>query len=250
LLGIVYWAVSGMLPDIYSGMFVKPSGSALIGSAPAGVQKEEINFIGPGGVGMNGVLLRTGSKHVVMINRATTGNIGDDWPMVEQIAKSGMSVFIYDYRGFGKSQGKPDTQGLLDDGLLAHDIMVGKLKYKYPDIVVYGRGVGAGVAAEIARRRASPAVILDAGYQNLMDVAKGRNALLSLYPANMLPARQYDNSAWMKDHGPALLLTGDDPMIPNAVTKQFYDGVAEPKKILQRDTDLMLKFLADNGVGY
>ena len=77
-------------------------------------------------------------------------------------------------------------------------------------------------------------------------MAKGKNPLFGIYPADLLPKQQYDNRAWAKEHALAMLLTADDPMIPNTVQKQFYDGIAEPKKILPRDYELMMKFIADN----
>jgi alpha/beta superfamily hydrolase len=234
LVGTAYWAGSLLIPDIFSQLLMKPSkqiGSGYSTAAPSGIEKEDVTFIGPGGVEMYGMHLQTGSKAVVMINRSTTGNLGDDWPLVEQLCKSGVSVFIYDYRGFGKSSGKPDEQGLLDDGLLAHDYLTGKLGYKKSNVILFGKGVGCGVATEIAQRREHAGVVLVSGYRNLNEVAKQRNALLGIYVADLMPQEAYDSSRWAKQHGSALLINANDPMIPAADTKRFYEQVAQPKKI-------------------
>jgi pimeloyl-ACP methyl ester carboxylesterase len=234
VLGAIYWAGSFAIPGMYDQLFLKPSkqiGPGYGQTLPSNVQKEDITFIGPGGVEMYGMHLQTGSKYVVMINRGTTGNLGDDWPLVEQLLKTGVNVFIYDYRGFGKSGGKADSQGLVDDALLAHDHLIGRMHYKREDVIVLGKGVGSGVAAEIAHRRPTAGVILISGYPNLTAIARQRNPLLSIYVADLMPKESYDSSAWAKEHNSALLLTADDPMIPADFTKQFYDRVAEPKKV-------------------
>lgn len=251
LLGVVYHLGSYMIPDMYNRLFLKPSkaqSSGYTASAPYGVSKELISFTGPFGVQLNGMLVQTGSKMVVLVNRATTGNLGDDWPLVEQLAKAGYSVFIYDYRGFGKSEGTPDVQGLIGDGLIAYDHLLGRLRYHRDDVILYGRGVGAGVAAEIAKRRTCRGVVLVSGYPNLHEVARARNPLLNIYAGDALPKESYDAAKWGQKHEPALLLTADDPMIPANITSHFYQKVTDPKKVEPlkgTDYEPVVRFIRD-----
>lgn len=251
LIGVAYWLGSLTIAGTYNNLFLKPSknqSSGYSATAPSGATKELISFTGPLGVQLNGMLVQTGSKMVVLVNRATTGNLGDDWPLVEQLAKAGYSVFIYDYRGFGKSEGTSDVQGLIGDGLLAYDHLLGRLHFNRDDVILYGRGVGAGVAVEIAKRRTCRGVVLVSGYPNLHEVARARNPLLSIYTGDFLPKESYDGAKWAQKHDPVLLLTADDPMIPAHLTSQFYQKVTEPKKtepLKGTDYEPVVRFIRD-----
>jgi alpha/beta superfamily hydrolase len=206
-------------------------------NVPSSMAQENTFFVGPGGVKLDALFVHGSSKDIVLINRDTAGSIADDAKLVEALGKIGASVFIYDYRGIGRSEGKRDARGALDDALLAHAYIHGILRYDYKNIIFYGKGVGAGIAAELDRRIPGKCTVLVSGYNDLKKVAKQKNPLLNLYPDSMLPQVALQIAPWAKQHNPTLLSTSDDSVIPPAVSNAFNESVADPKKVVTMKKD-------------
>lgn len=233
IIAIMYGALWLSLPSLYSALFLQPStqlGKAYKEKAIRSVQKEELKVPGPQGSKLDAWFFKSAtSKPLVMINGATLGNIGDNFPLAESLVSSGYSVFMYDYRGFGKSDGTASLTGLLDDALLAHDYVVGKLGYPAKEIVLYGQSVGSGIATTLAQRHESAAVVLESSYPSLFDVARSRNILFKLYPDPLMPEPQLSSASFATSGHPRLLLVNrQDKMIPEGSSAQFASRLTPP----------------------
>lgn len=250
LLGGIYGLGALGLGDAFNAAFAGPGSESKQEAqitVPQGMGKERAFFIGPGGVKLDALFVHGSSKDVVLINRDTAGSIASDAKLVEALAKTGVSVFIYDYRGVGASEGKRDVRGVLDDALLAHAYVHGILRYDYGNIILYGKGVGAGLAAELDRRFPGKCTVIISGYDNLLNVAKQRNPLFNIYPESLMPEQATQIPAWAKQHtGQAMLATTDDAMIPPAVSKAFNETVQEPKKDGAATVNAIVRFVNDH----
>lgn len=250
VLGGLYGLGALGLGDTFGQTFSGPAGPAgdVHVNIPSAMGQEHAFFIGPGGVKLDALFVHGPSRYVVLINRDTAGSIASDANLVEQLAKAGLSVFIYDYRGIGKSEGKRDVRGVLDDALLAHAYVHGTLRYDYGEIIFYGKGVGAGIAAELDRRFPGKCAVLVSGYDDLTQVAKGRNALFKIYPESLMPQLALEIPSWAQHHNDTVLvLTADDAMIPPAVSNAFNETVVQPKKVASgKGIDAIVSFIKDN----
>lgn len=98
------------------------------------------------------------------------GNAGDlsGWKFAtEDLTAIGYSVFIIDYRGYGKSSGKISEQGFYIDAETAYAYLLNTRTYKPAEVIIYGRSVGTGVAVELAARHKPRALVLESPYTSL-----------------------------------------------------------------------------------
>lgn len=96
------------------------------------------------------------------------GELIDDWRTeFDPLLKSGFDVLLVEYRGYGRSKGKPSEEGLISDGVWFFD----ELKKRGSKVILYGRSLGGGVAVGVAAQRGADALILQSTFASLVDLA-------------------------------------------------------------------------------
>ncbi len=85
-----------------------------------------------------------------------------------EFTRNGYDILIVDYRGFGKSKGKISEKGLIDDGWAT--FTYAKQQWPEDKIILYGRSLGSGIAAQIAAKSQPKMLILETPYTSLPDV--------------------------------------------------------------------------------
>ncbi len=98
------------------------------------------------------------------------GNIGDRVTSIRTFHDVGLDVFIFDYRGFGKSSGTPDEQGTYTDARAAWDHLVHERGLPAGDIIIFGRSLGGAVATELAGHVAPRALVLESTFTSAGDM--------------------------------------------------------------------------------
>ncbi|MBV9495482.1 MAG: alpha/beta fold hydrolase, partial [Acidobacteria bacterium] len=125
-----------------------------------GVQPEDVWFQAADGVKLHGWLFRANGPLIVWFH-GNAGNITDRASTAAELAKRGVSVFVFDWRGYGKSEGTPSEKALFQDALAAYDAM------KREDVVLYGESLGGPYAAYVATQRNARAVIIENSFPSL-----------------------------------------------------------------------------------
>jgi len=123
------------------------------------------------------------------------------------------NVFVFDYRGFGKSEGLPDEQGLIEDGHAAME-KLNELSGTVPgDVVVIGRSLGGGPASKTAIDLGAKALVLHSTYAALDDLCASKMPYL---PVRLLLRTRFRTSDWIAEFkNPILLAHGTaDKLIP------------------------------------
>ncbi len=111
------------------------------------------------------------SKGVVLYFHGNGGNLAGWGGIAEDFLSRNYDLIIYDYRGYGKSTGKIQSQeDLLKDALYAYDYT--KERYAESKIILYGRSLGTGLAIYLAKEKNPKKLILETPYNNFTDVAK------------------------------------------------------------------------------
>ena len=119
------------------------------------------------------------------------------------------SVYLVNYRGYGKSEGKPSEAGLFSDALAIYDTLASR----HQSISAYGRSLGSGVAVFLAARRRLEQLILLTPYDSVAAVAQ---RIYPMFPVRFLLKDHFDSAALASDIGiPVLLATAErDREIP------------------------------------
>lgn len=195
-----------------------------------------------------------GGKQVVLFSHGNGGNLTNRIPLIAMFLKDGVSVFIYDYQGYGRSEGRPGLATIIDDGNAAFNWLIAEQGYEEREVILFGESLGTGVSCQLAARRqkaqveaASAAaaqrrvgqmqvggIILQSAYSSLADLACQKILWLRLYPRSLFK-EQLDNAEVLaRPHAPLLLVHGDkDRLIPVSHSERIYSEALEPKTFVR-----------------
>lgn len=141
--------------------------------------------------------------------------------------QAGISVLIFDYRGYGGSTGKPSEPGLIKDGLTAHDWLVRRFPGR--PIAYFGRSLGGAVAARVALERQPQRLILESVFTSVPEMA---GKVFPIPGIGLLAKTQWNAlNAIGKLEMPLLMIHGDaDEVVPYAMGQQVFKASAAKEK--------------------
>lgn len=202
----------------------------------AGIATEEVTFATGNGNVLHGLLYkRTGSNRVFLFSHGRGNNIYvGGLPKARQYLACGGSVFIYDYQGYGRSQGRPSVEKACDDGLAAYDYLIEHEHYSPDQIIGVGESLGSGITMWLSERRSFAAIIIHSGFSSLKQAAIDKMPLLSLYANQLSKFQTLDNIKVLRRiHPPLLIIHGNaDTTIGAHHAKALYQQAIEPKQLL------------------
>ena len=169
-----------------------------------------------------------GDAPVILFCHGNAGNISHRLENVKFLLDRQLQVFIFDYRGYGKSSGSPSEMGLYQDGLAAYDFIVNRKGISPQKIVPFGRSLGASVAIEISLRREVKSLILESAFTSTKEMAKTM-FLFGLF-SPLLPAHYNNLKKITRVNVPKLIIHGeDDEIVPFKMGEQLYNTAQSPK---------------------
>jgi uncharacterized protein len=200
---------------------------------PVGLKFEDAWFEAADGTRLHGWYVpKEDARAAVLFCHGNAGNIAGRAYILEILHKHvGVSTLMFDYRGYGRSEGKPSEAGVLADARAARRWLAEREKIAESDVVLMGESIGGAVAVDLAARDGARALVLESTFSNLPDVAAYH------YPA--LPVRwamrtRLDSEAKIGDyHGPLLQSHGDaDTVVPLEFGQRLFAAANQPKQFL------------------
>jgi pimeloyl-ACP methyl ester carboxylesterase len=175
------------------------------------------------------------SKKTFLVSHGNGGNLAYRLKIIDALASSGSSVFVYDYRGYGKSEGQPTPEGIAEDGIGAYDFLVKEKHIEPENIVLYGESLGCAVSTYISENRPVCGIVLQSGFSTIVAAARDRLPWFKLYPEESFPQRFLDNvTAYKRAHPPLLLVHGEkDWVLPSRYSQEIFDNACEPKQFVR-----------------
>lgn len=140
--------------------------------ADIGLEFRDVHFHADDGTRLHGWFVPGGDRGVLLVLHGNTGNVSTRLQSLRSWARLGVDVFLIDYRGYGKSEGTPDEAGLYSDALGAWRWLAATGGFAPERIVVLGRSLGGPVAAWLAARVAPAAMVLEATFTSLPQLAR------------------------------------------------------------------------------
>ncbi len=157
------------------------------------------------------------------------GNISHRLELINILHRLGLNVFIFDYRGFGRSEGRPNEEGTYLDAEAAWRHLREDRGIEPEKIVIFGRSLGGAVAIELAKRREAGALIAESTFTSTVDMGR---IVFPFLPVRLMVTNEYDSIS--KVGGLALpklfIHSQDDELVPFEMGKQLYREAAEPKE--------------------
>ena len=165
---------------------------------------------------------------VVLWCHGNAGNISHRLDNLGEFYRRGLSVLLFDYRGYGKSTGKPTEQGLYQDALAMYEWLITERKVSAERVVVFGRSLGAAVAGDIARQRRAAGMILEGAFPSMQAMADHHYWGL---PAQWFVNAKFDLHKKLSNVKiPLLIIHGErDTIVPIQLGKQVYEAAQKPK---------------------
>ena len=223
LLALLYLTQSRLLYHPFDTLAATP--------AVVGLPFEEVALSAADGTRLHGWFLpHPRERGVIHFSHGNAGNISYRIDSLRIFHALGWSVLIYDYRGYGLSEGAPDEAGTYQDAEAAWRHLTESRGYRPEEIVLFGRSLGGAVAAELAGRVGPAGLIVESSFTSVPELAA---ELYPYLPARRLARYHYDTRARLADYrGPLLMVhSRDDEIIPFAHGERLLAAAAGPKRL-------------------
>jgi fermentation-respiration switch protein FrsA (DUF1100 family) len=163
-----------------------------------------------------------GARIATLFLHGNAGNITHRVSHIREITAAGSALLLLDYRGYGKSEGRPTERGLYADAEAGYEYLSALGR----PIVAHGESLGTAVAVDLAAKRPCAGVVLEAPFPSARAVAA--RVLPGIGPLLIF---SYDSASKIRSvHAPLLVLHGDrDSVIPFELGRALFDAAAEPK---------------------
>ena len=198
--------------------------------AQLGLSFEDVEFQAGDGVRLHGWFVPGDGDITWIWFHGNAGNISDRLENLMLLHNHlGANIFLFDYRGYGRSGGRASEEGTYRDARGALDYVRSRQEVNPAKIVYFGRSLGAAVAAWLATQHSPHGLILESPFTSVKDMAKRAYPGLPLY---LLVRTKYDSLARIGDVTcPVLVLHGDrDETVPFSHGKKLFDAANEPKR--------------------
>ena len=171
------------------------------------------------------------ARAVVLFCHGNGGNITHRADALRRLNRAGVSVLMFDYRGYGRSEGKPSEAGILADARAARAWLATRENIRESDIVMMGESLGGAAAVDLAARDGARALVLESTFSSLPDVGAYHYPWL---PVRLLARTQLDSLSKIGNYqGPLLQVHGDqDTIVPIEFGRRLFEAANEPKQFL------------------
>ena len=197
----------------------------------AGLEYEDVRFQTSDGLALQGWFIpgdpAGGSNLTWLWFHGNGGNIGH---RVDELAlahhRTGNNIFIFDYRGYGESEGTPSEKGTYLDSRAAVEYLRSRPGVNQDRIVYQGHSLGAAVAVELSMTQPPMAMVLVSPFASVRDMAP------SFPPVRWLVRNHYDSISRIRRlNVPVLVLHGElDDTVPISQGRKLYEAANEPKR--------------------
>ncbi len=197
-----------------------------------GLEYEDVRFQTSDGLTLQGWFIPGGTRSNTtwLWFHGNGGNLGH---RIDELAlarpRTGDNIFIFDYRGYGQSEGEPSEKGTYLDSRAAVDYLRSRPGAGNSRIIYLGHSLGAAVAVELSLTHPPMAMVLVSPFTSVRDMAK---LTLPFPPVGWLVRNQYDTISRIRQlNVPVLVLHGDlDDTVPISQGRKLYEAANEPKR--------------------
>ncbi|MEE8354067.1 MAG: alpha/beta hydrolase [Dehalococcoidales bacterium] len=230
---VVYIIFVGVLFIFQSRFIYFPERGLTADPAGIGLEFEEVALATSDGVTLSAWFIPSGqSRGTVLFCHGNAGNISDRLDSIQVFNQLGLDVLIFDYRGYGESQGTPDEIGTYWDAEAAWRYLIDTRGVDPGRVIVFGRSLGGAVAAWLAERHNPAMLILESSFVSLADIG---SRVYPYLPVGLILRYRYDTAAYLTGvNSPVLVVhSRDDETMPFDQGLRLYRAALEPKRLLE-----------------
>jgi pimeloyl-ACP methyl ester carboxylesterase len=221
-----------MLAALLNSLLFFPARKILATPAEAGLAFEDVAIETSDGEQLQGwwVPARTGAVNAhVLLCHGNAGNVGDRVMHAALLCAAGFDVLLFDYRGFGRSTGRPSEVGTYRDAHAARSALIARPGTD-PDRVIYlGESIGGAVALALALDHPPAGLVLMSAFTSVRDMARRHYPLV---PRSLVPDAYPSLSRVPDLRAPLLVIHGDhDEIVPLLYAEELFEAAPDPKRL-------------------
>jgi fermentation-respiration switch protein FrsA (DUF1100 family) len=194
---------------------------------------EEVAFPSRDGVRLSGWYIpRENARFTLLFCHGNGGNIMHLLDSLTFFHDLGLNCFLFDYRGYGHSAGRPTEPGTYLDAQAAWDWLVREKQAAPEQIILLGRSLGGSIAAHLAGRVPAAGLVVESAFTSYPDIGA---RFYPYMPVRLFARFRYDTLAYLKSvHCPVLLIhSRDDELVPFEFGARLFEAAPEPKKFVE-----------------
>ena len=171
-------------------------------------------------------------RGTVLFLHGNAGNISHRIDSVAMFHRLGYSTLIFDYRGYGRSEGKPSEDGTYRDAEAAWRYLADQLHIPPCRIVLFGESMGGAVAAWLAARQKPAALVIASGFTSVPDLGQ---QLYPWLPVRWLARIRYDTREYLRSVSAPVLIahSPEDDIVPFEHGRALYAAANPPRQFLE-----------------
>ena len=227
-LALAYLVVAALVWVAQEHLMFHPRPALQRPIAPAGWISEEIGHTATDGTRLEGVLVRPSSgRGALVIYYGGNAEEVTEYASAAEASYGAHPVLYVNYRGYGRSQGRPGERALVSDAIEIYDWAAKRADVDPARIALHGRSLGTGVAVQVAAARPVRCVMLTSPFSSAREVAA---EIYPWLPVSLLIRHPFDSLARAaRLRAPALFLMGEaDNLIPMRHSERLADAWGGP----------------------
>lgn len=194
---------------------------------------ESVSFRSADGVLLTGWYVPAqNSDFTLLFCHGNGGNISHRLDSINIFHNLGLNCFIFDYRGYGESEGKPTEEGTYADAGAAYKWLIEEKNISAEDIIIFGRSLGGAVAARLASEVEAAALVVEGSFTSYVDMGR---RFYPYMPVRLLAKFSYSTIDYIGDVDyPVMIIhSRDDELVPFEFGQQLYEAANEPKEFVE-----------------
>ncbi|HWR82555.1 MAG TPA: alpha/beta hydrolase [Candidatus Deferrimicrobium sp.] len=172
-----------------------------------------------------------GRTPVVLFCHGNAGNISHRLETVDLVLRLGGDIFVFDYRGYGRSDGSASEDRVYADAEACYHWLVGQKGIIPEDIILFGRSLGGAVAVEVARRVCCGGLIVESTFTSVADMAR---KIFPYFPVRYLLKYEFDSLRKIGSVTCPILVTHspEDELVPSEMGERLFAAANAPKQFV------------------
>ncbi|MGI9107309.1 MAG: alpha/beta hydrolase [Pyrinomonadaceae bacterium] len=178
-----------------------------------------------------GALEAVRADATLLFLHGNAGNISHRFEIIDELVKLPVNVFIIDYRGYGKSEGRPSEQGLYRDAHAAWEHLTLKRATGANKIVIFGESLGGAVAIELASKVGACGLVVQSSFTSIAEMAA---EVLPFVPRFIIRTKMDSLSKIGGVNCPKLFIHSQaDEIIPYRMGRRLFEAARTPKQFYE-----------------
>ena len=168
---------------------------------------------------------------VLLFFHGNAGNITYRYDMIRMLMTLPVKVFIIDYRGYGKSRGRPSEKGLYLDARAAWDYLINQRRVSSEHIIIFGKSLGGAAAVDLSTRVKPAGLILQSSFTSVPDMAR---TIIPIFPTFLLRTKMDSIGKISAIDCPKLFIHSPaDEIVPYRLGRRLFEAANEPKQFYE-----------------